>query len=160
MSARRNSAPVLLGRREHFRDLSLDLASKFYISLHSSFLHNCKVHTVQLHSLEKRTSKSSTMFQRTIMRRSWVAKSAIFTRSISTRPLSQRQPLLQTSVLLARPLPSRLCQRFSSTETSEKKPEQNSKSEADKIEDAEVALQKEIEKQEKEIIDLKVCSSY
>lgn len=97
------------------------------------------------------------MFQRALLRQSRTARSAFSIRSISTCPLSQRHQLVQASVRLARPLPSRLSRRFNSTETPEKKTEQEAKTEAEKIEDAEAALQKEIEKQEKEIVELKVC---
>ncbi|WEW57218.1 GrpE, mitochondrial [Emydomyces testavorans] len=106
------------------------------------------------------------MFRRTLIRQSQAARSAFSFRSISTSSLLRRQPFLPTPAQIIRPLPSRSCQRLNSTESQEKKAEgsvattvEGNGGEKQPAEqqspDVEAALQKEIENQEKEIIDLK-----
>ncbi|EAS34091.3 co-chaperone GrpE [Coccidioides immitis RS] len=103
------------------------------------------------------------MFRRALIRQSQAARSAFTTRSISSSPLSRKQPLLQTFTQFGKPLPSRVCQRFNSTESQQKNAENASadgkngeqKPSESQLSEAEATLRKEVEKQEREIIDLK-----
>ncbi|KAI1923943.1 GrpE, mitochondrial [Ophidiomyces ophidiicola] len=101
------------------------------------------------------------MFRRALLRQSQAFKPTFSARSISTSPLYRRQTPTYTHTQTFRPLPSTLSRRYNSTESQDKKPEQDTAATSSegtaesKISDAEAALQKEIEKQEKEIVDLK-----
>ncbi|EEP81581.1 GRPE protein [Uncinocarpus reesii 1704] len=104
------------------------------------------------------------MFRRALIRQPQAARSAFTFRTISTSPLSRSQPFLQTSAQPVKASPFRLYQRFNSTESSANKAQEQAaasegnnseqKPAGSQVADAE-ALQKEIEKQEKEIVELK-----